>query len=193
LHLAACLVVLALPAETAWAQEGQGGRQVYPGDLGQAIAAILIFLGLLAILGRWAWKPVVGQLKRREESIAQALERSQQREQEARDLLAQYTARLQAADAEAQEVIARGRHEAAAAREELLTQARQEAQKFIAEAKEDLRHAKQMALQELYVSTAKLSADIAAQLLGRVLSSQDQDRLLNGCLQEIGKAFRQEE
>ena len=34
----------------------------YPGDFGQAAATVIIFLVLLAILGKYAWKPIVAQI-----------------------------------------------------------------------------------------------------------------------------------
>ena len=46
-------VLIALGA-SASAFAGEGKVEFYPGDLGQAIAALLIFIALLAILGRWA-------------------------------------------------------------------------------------------------------------------------------------------
>ncbi|MCY2924432.1 MAG: hypothetical protein NT031_03185, partial [Planctomycetota bacterium] len=50
--LAPCLL-----AQPALANEGGGG--LYFGDLGQALAAVAVFLVLLAILGKWAWKPII--------------------------------------------------------------------------------------------------------------------------------------
>ena len=184
----ACLACLAGGAPPAWAQ--QAGEVPYTGDLGQAIAAILIFLGLLAILGRWAWKPLVAQLRHREESINHALELSQQREREATDLLAHYTARMKAVEAEAADLLAQSRRDAAQAREELLAQARQEARQFMAAAREELQHAKQSALQDIYASTAELSTQIASRVLGKALDADDQDRLLTLSFQEVSRAFK---
>jgi F-type H+-transporting ATPase subunit b len=182
------LAALAWLAGPALANEGEGGG-IYPGDLGQAIASLLIFAGLLAILGRYAWKPILLQLKRREESIAKTLADSQQREQKAQELLAKYAARLDGAASEAAEVIAKARREAAAAGEDLLAHARQEAQTFLVHARQDLQQAKQAALQELYASTAELSTQVAAQVLGKVLDAHEQQRLLDQSLQEISQAF----
>jgi len=164
--------------------EGSGST-FYPGDLGQAIAAILIFLLLLAVLGRWAWKPLVTQLRRREQSIADAVEQSEQRERESRDLLAHYTERIESAQHEAQEVIAAARREAAGIREEITAAAREEGQKFIAAAKQEVQQAKQEALRELYESAAELCTEVAAQVLSKSLDENEHHRLLEESISQI--------
>ena len=58
------LLLLAGPT-TAEAADG-----VYMGDPGQMIAAIAIFLVLFLILRKWAWKPILAQLRAREERIS---------------------------------------------------------------------------------------------------------------------------
>lgn len=188
---ALCLAVVLVQAGVAQAQEA-GESHLNIGDLGQAVAAVLIFLGLLAVLGRWAWKPLVAQLRHREESIIHAMEQSQKTQQAAQEMLEAYNARMVAVEAEAAEVLAKSRRDAAAARQEMLAQARQETQGLIASAKEELQHAKQAALHDLYGYAAQLSTQVAAQLLARQLSPEEQDRLLNQSLQEIGRAFGKE-
>ena len=86
------LAVLAGPcliAQTAFAGEGGGG--LYFGDLGQALAALGIFLLLLGILGKWAWKPIIEQLRTREERIERAVADAEKRHQDAKDLLERCT------------------------------------------------------------------------------------------------------
>ena len=51
LLIATAILLLAPPAAA------EEGGAMYTGDLGQALAEIVIFLLLLAVLGRWAWKP----------------------------------------------------------------------------------------------------------------------------------------
>jgi F-type H+-transporting ATPase subunit b len=174
-----------LDAAVAFGEEAGGG--FYFGDLGQAVAAVLIFLLLLAVLGRWAWRPLVSQLQRREESIAEALRRAEQREKDTQRLLEEYRARLAAADGDAQQVLAKARREALDARQGVLTAAEEESRKLVASAREEIDQAKRSALRELRASTADLAADLAAAVLGRTLTQEDHARLINESLQEIGR------
>jgi F-type H+-transporting ATPase subunit b len=177
--------VLLLAASPAPASDEGGG--FYPGDLGQAVAAVVIFLLLLAILGRWAWKPLVAQLQRREESIADALKRAEQREKDTQRLLEDYRARMEAADADAQKLMAQARRDALEAGQVVLNAAEQESRKMVNLARQEIDQAKRSALRELRVSTAEMAADLAAGVIGRTLSPEDHARLVAESIQEIGQ------
>jgi F-type H+-transporting ATPase subunit b len=170
-------------AGPAWAEEGKGGMDF--GDVGQAIAAMLIFLILLVVLGKWAWKPIATQLRLREQEIADTMARSQKREQESQELLAQYKARLDRADADAQEVLARTRKEAAEARQSILTTAHDESHKFAEQARQEIEQAKQSAMNELYDVTANLATEMAGRIIRKNLSPEDQGELLQESLEDI--------
>jgi F-type H+-transporting ATPase subunit b len=155
------------------------------GDWGHAIAALVIFGVLLAILGRFGWKPLLAQLRRREESIAEALRTSQQREAEAQELLKFYRTRMERAEADAAEVVGRGRREAAEARENALGAAREEATKIAAQTRQDIAAAKEAALRELRVAAAELAVDLAERVLGKSLTDTDHAQLVDESLAEI--------
>lgn len=183
--VAAVVAVIAAPAAAAGATPDMG-------DAGQAIAAVLVFLVLLGILGKWAWGPIVQQLKRREETIATAVEQANRSERKAEALLKQYAARLEAVEAEAGEIIATGRQAAAAEREEFIAAARQEARKAAGDAQKEIERARRAAVRELQHSTAQLATDIAGQILRQALTPEEQGRLLEESLEEIRKQAEKE-
>jgi F-type H+-transporting ATPase subunit b len=176
---------LLLPAGQALGADETGG--FYPGDLGQAIAAVVIFVLLLVILGRWAWRPLVAQLQRREESIADALKRAEQREKETQRLLEEHRARMEAVEGDAEQLLVKARREALEARGQVLTAAEEESRKLLDSAREEINQAKRAALRELRASAAELAADLAAAVIGRTLTPEDHARLLNESLAEISR------
>jgi len=180
---------LALPVTAAAPALGAEGG-VYLGDFGQAIAALLIFLALLGILGKWAWKPLVAQLRRREEAIANTIEQAQKRENESRELLDHYRHKLEAVKSEADAILVQARQEAAQARETVLVAAQEESRKSIQAAREEIEHAKRSALQELRQVTAEMAVDLTARLLDKTLTPEEQNRLLEQSLDEIGRQGR---
>ena len=186
-RVAPILAALVVLLESAVAQAGQGEGSFYFGDLGQAVAAILIFLLLLAILGRWAWKPIVAQIKRREDSITETLKRSEQRDKETQRLLEQYRARMEAADADAQKLLAQARRDAQQAAGTVLTAAEAESRRLVASAREEIEQAKRSALRQMRASTAELAADLAAAVIGRTLTREDHLRLVDESLAEIAR------
>lgn len=180
---ATAAAVLFCASGAAWGAGGAG--KVYYGDIGQAIATLLIFGLLLLILGRYAWKPIVAQLRQREEDVAKTIERAQDQQREAGELLEHYRARLDQAETEAKEVVASSRREAAEAREELLASARDQARKSVQAAKEEIHRARDEVVRELRETTAELAADIAAEVLGKALRPEDHRRLVDQSLEEI--------
>lgn len=177
-------VVGLLTSVAAAAEGGEGGPSMF-GDAGQAVVTIFIFLVLVFVLGRWAWKPLVTQLEKREKTIAQTIEDAQKRNQEAEELLAQYRARLDAAQAEGAELLAQSRLQAAEARDKVLADAQEQTHKLTESARQDIEQAKKQAVSELYETTAQLAADVAARVLKKQLTPQDHQRLLSESLQDM--------
>jgi F-type H+-transporting ATPase subunit b len=179
--LIAATVALAAGAAAA----AEEGKAPYPGDLGQAIAAMVIFLLLLAVLGRWAWKPVVLQLQMREKRIADVIAGAQAREKEAQELLEEHRRRLDRAEADAQGVLERSRQEAAEVRERILAEAREESRRSGDKARQEIDEAKRAALRELYDATAVLATDIASRIIRKNLNPEDHRRLLAESLSDL--------
>jgi len=173
-------------------QAADSTKGYYPGDLGQALAVIVVFVLLLLILRKWAWKPIVTQLRRREQDILESLEAAQRREREASQLLDHYKARLERAEAEAQQLLDNTRQEAEKIRAITLDSARAEAERSAERARADLERAKQHALRELRDATAEMASEIAGKVIRRELSPEDKKRLLEQSLEEIKKRASQE-
>jgi len=172
---------LLMMSGTALAEDGS----INLGDAGQAVATLLIFGVLLLILGRYAWKPVVAQLRRREEAIASLIERAEKREQESREMLEHYRGKLESVEGEARAVLAQARQEAVEARETIMQAAQEEAKRSAQAAREEIEYAKRSALRELREVTAEMTVDLSARVLGRTLNPQDQSRLIEESLAEI--------
>jgi F-type H+-transporting ATPase subunit b len=182
LLLFAVLACLLLPAP---AQAAQGEADMYAGDIGQAVAAILIFLVLLGILGKFAWKPIIAQLRQREEGVAKQLAEAEKQQKESQELLAEYRARLDRAESDAQRLVEDSRKQAARDRQKLLDQAQGEVEKQSQQMKREIEQAKKQALRELHAQTAELAADIAASVLSTQIDEQMHRKLVDGSLAQI--------
>jgi len=186
----ACVAAAALWAVAvapARASEGEGGGIDF-GDTGVAVAAVLVFLVLFLVLRRYAWKPILSQLHRREQTVADSLWQAEQREKQSQEALAAVQARLDRIEEEARQILARTRQEGLDAKEQVLAEAREEAHKLSDEQRREIERAKQDALHELYKTTADLAAEMAGQVLLRRLSPEDQRRILGGSLEDIGRS-----
>ena len=156
-----------------------------PGDLGQAIIAIAIFLLLLLVLGKYAWKPIITQLQSREDRIGQSVSLAQKQQKQAADLLSQYEAKISGAQEEADQFLLRAREQAEEHRQDLIAQGRTEADRSVKQAKREIQLARDAALTELRETTATLAVELAQRVLRREVTPDDQERLLHETLADI--------
>jgi F-type H+-transporting ATPase subunit b len=175
-------VVLAAPSLVL---AGEEGGTPYPGDLGQAIASLLIFAGLVVILGKYAWKPILTQLQRREDDIVAKIDDARKRQTEADDLAREYREKLDNISHKVDEMIAEGRKEVEQQRKDILSATHEEASQTLQRAQDDIAAAARSARRELQAETAKLAADLAGQFLSENLTPADQDRIFAQSVQQI--------
>lgn len=177
-----------LMAAPAWAADGAHGDKAVAfnfGNIGQAVASLLIFAILLIILGKWAWKPIIAQLEAREKKIADTIAHAQQRQEDAQRMLEQYQARLATAEAQSEALMAESRKQANTAREKILQQAAQEAHRTAEQIRQEIESAKQETLRELYDYTATLATEIASKIIRRNLRPEDQKQIIEESFQEF--------
>jgi F-type H+-transporting ATPase subunit b len=110
------LLFAAVPLRAA--EEGET-LSPFAGNVGNAVWTLAIFVIVVAILGKFAWGPVLSLLKQREEFIHKSLSDAKKDRDEAETRLKDYAAKLQSAQAEAVAVVERARQDAERLREEL--------------------------------------------------------------------------
>jgi F-type H+-transporting ATPase subunit b len=185
--LCVCVVLCASRAALA-----SGGKKFYPGDLGQAIAAILIFGLLLFVLRKWAWGPIVRQLQDREQDIISTIESTQRQQQEAQELLDEYKGKIENADVEAEEILERSLENAGVEGEKLIEAARQEARESVKRGLAEIKQAKRQAIREMRDATAELAAEIAGAIIDDSLTPQVHNHLVDASIKAIGERAAEE-
>ena len=185
--LCVCVVLCATQAALAG-----GGKKFYPGDLGQAIAAILIFGLLLFVLGKWAWGPVVRQLQDREQDVIATIESTHRHQQEAEELLEQYKGKIENADTEAEEILARSVENAGAEGEKIIEAARHEARESVKRGLAEIKQAKRQAIREMRDATAQLATEIAGCIIDDALTPQVHNHLVDASIKAIGERAAEE-
>ncbi|MBN1553823.1 MAG: F0F1 ATP synthase subunit B [Phycisphaerae bacterium] len=161
------------------------GGTPYPGDLGQAVATLLIFVVLLVILGKFAWKPIITQLRRREEDIALKIEDAKKRQDHADELAKEYGEKLQHIELKVDEMMSEGRKDIEKQRKEILAVTHAEARQTLQRAQDDIAAASQAARRDLQAETARLAADLAEQFLAESLTPADQERLFKQSTRQL--------
>ncbi|HEX4964017.1 MAG TPA: F0F1 ATP synthase subunit B [Thermoanaerobaculia bacterium] len=184
------LLALVVPALAAAAEEGAESPSLFAGDLGNSFWALVIFVIVLVILGKFAWGPLLKTLQSRENFIREALEKAKHDREAAEARLKEYEQKLAASRAEATAIVEEGRRDADVVKRRIEAAAKEEADKMIERAKREIQIATDTATKELYTLSAKLATQLAAQVIGRELSPQDHQRLISEAIEGIGGAGR---
>jgi F-type H+-transporting ATPase subunit b len=172
----AFLVTLVGPVACASASGGGGG--LYFGDLGQAIASVIAFVILLVLLKKFAWKPILDQLDKREKDIQSRLKDAREKESKASELEEDYKCKMQASAAEAEQLKNEIRRQAEEQKQQIIAATQAQAHQMIQRANADIENAKTEAINQLQSQTARLVAEIAQHVLGRNLSQDEHARLI---------------
>ena len=145
---------------------------ITPG-LGLVFWTIITFLILLIILKKFAWKPILGAVSEREESIKNALLSADNARKEMQNLQADNQRILQEARMERDSLLKDARE----MKDKMVADAKNEAQaqglKMIEQAKAAIESEKNAAMAELRAQVSNLSIEIAEKLLKDELSNKE--------------------
>jgi F-type H+-transporting ATPase subunit b len=157
----------------------------FAGNVGNAVWTLTIFVIVVAVLGKFAWGPILKLLQDREEFIHRAVAEAKRDRLEAEARLKEYTDKLQAAHGEAAAMLQDARRDAERLRAELREKARAEADTIIKTAERQIQLETARALQQIRHEAADLSVMIASKLIQRNLSKEDNERLIEDALNQV--------
>lgn len=142
-------------------------------SLGLFFWSALIFIGLILLLKKFAWKPILDAINSREEGIRNSLLSAENAKREMQNLKSDNEKLLAEARAERDALM----KEAREIKEKMIIDAKVEAQaqgeKMIAQAKASIESEKNAALADLKNQVSNLSIEIAEKVLKEELSNKD--------------------
>tara|TARA_B100000809_G_scaffold80694_1_gene78957 strand:- start:1235 stop:1732 length:498 start_codon:yes stop_codon:yes gene_type:complete len=157
---------------------------ISPG-IGLVFWTTLVFVILFFLLLKFAWKPIVGALKTREESIKNALQAADIAKLEMEELQSSNQKLLDQAKLERSKLIDEARTVAKGIIGEATSKASSEAQVIIKKAHAAIEGEKKSALAEIKDLASVLSIDIAEKLLKKELSDKAaQEQLIQTYIKE---------
>ena len=168
----------ALPAVLRAQGGGEGGEGgLYDINTGLSVWTLIVFAGLVFLLGKFAWGPILEAVEGREKGIQSALDEAAQRNAEAAGLLEEHKAQLADARRQASELIAEGRTAGEGVRKEIEEKARSEGQAIIERARVEIERERDAALEALRRESVDLAIAAASRLMQENLD-QPKDRAL---------------
>jgi F-type H+-transporting ATPase subunit b len=180
--IALVLILLVVVAAPAWAgdppaeaggEHGSGGlewgKQL---DLRNILTSIGVFLILLVVLAKTAWKPILDGLQKREQTIQQALDDAKDAHERAKALIAEYEAKLDKARDEAQAIFEETRRDAQDIRSQIEEDARKRADETVARAGREIEQMTAKAWDRLVRDAAGIATEAASRIIRKELSPE---------------------
>jgi F-type H+-transporting ATPase subunit b len=152
---------------------------------------IIIFVLLLVILSKFAFKPMLAAVEAREKKLQADLDEAKRDRDEAARVLAEHRAQLEAARGEAQKMIADGRATAEKLRADLIEQTRAQQQEMLERARRDIETEKNNAVAALRREAVDLAIAGAGKVIERNLDTDANRKLVETFLGSVslgGKA-----
>ena len=184
---APCLVLVCAASPVLASEEGGGGALITP-QIGTIFWTLITFILLVVVLGKYAWKPLLGALDERQRSIEESLRQAEKEKADAAKLVEEHKALVAQAHRERAESVAAGQRDAEALKAEILEQARQQRDQLLKQTEEQVQAGIVQAQSKLRVLTADMVIKAAEKLLARNLDDATQRKLVEDYLTDLEKS-----
>ena len=145
----------------------------------------MIFIGLIFILRKYAWAPILSAVNERETSIKEALASAEAARKEMETLQLDNKRILKEARAEKEAMLKEARNTRADLINTAKEEAKAEAEKILKQAQESIQNEKRTAVNELKNQVGSIAMDIAEKVLQKELESNDkQEQLISQLLKD---------
>ena len=166
LSLASATALLAQEEHAA----AEGGNLLDP-KVGLMFWTLLIFVFLLVVLSKYAYKPLLAAVEAREAALETAIGDAKRDREEAARLLAEQQKELAVTRADVQKVMADGRAAAEALRAEMMDKVKAESADMLDRTRREIQAEKDKAVADLRRDAVDLAISGASKVIGRNLDS----------------------
>ena len=176
--------------ETDLSHQNAGAQQEDPSEFKYdlAIWTFVVFGLLMLLLMKFAWRPIMEGLDKREQSIAVMFEETRRNADKSAELLRQHEAKMASAASEAREMITVAKREADALKDRIVAEAQSAAQRERERAVNEIQVAKNAALQEMTNRSIDLAFTLAKGVVRKQLNRDDHAQLIRETLDRFSSS-----
>lgn len=145
----------------------------------------VVFFILLAILYKFAFKPIIAALDAREESIRKSVDEAEETRRKLEEVESTRADIIAKADDEAKDIVARGRKAAEEAAKTVKSKANDEAKILIENAEREIEDAENVARAKLRQESADVAIQIATKIVGENLDDAKNRALVDKLINEM--------
>ena len=164
---------------------GHGEKGFFSPDMSMVLLTWITFFLLLAVLYKFAWKPILSALDQREESIQKSLDDVDRIRIEMEGLDSKCRQLISDAEGQATAIIDQSRKAAKEAANIIENKAREEAKISLENALRDIKEETQKAQTQLREESAQIAVGLAGKLIEENLSAEKNRSLINRFIKEI--------
>ncbi|MEA2157311.1 MAG: F-type H+-transporting ATPase subunit b [Solirubrobacteraceae bacterium] len=175
------IIAAAAPA----AKDSGGGSFLVSPNIGLMIWTLIVFTISLSVLKKLVFPRIQEALDKRQRAIEESIDAAERTRVEADQLLAEYRERLAEAREQAEEIVARARKAGEVREAEAITEAKQKRDEMLEQTKRDIQTETRRAIQEIRNEVADLTILATEKVTRKVLTKEDQKRLIEEALGEL--------
>ncbi len=153
--------------------------------VGLMIWTLVCFGITFFVLRKFAFGPIQKIIDERRQRIRQAIEEADRARDEARRLLEEHKALMSKARGQSEEILAEARREADAQRERLREELEGERQRRLEDTRKQVEAETRRALELIRAEVAELTVIATARVTGKVLDSKDHRRLIDEAIGDL--------
>jgi F-type H+-transporting ATPase subunit b len=147
---------------------------------------IINFLVLVAVLYKFARKPLVDFFKKRTETIEKTLNEAKEAKEAALKALHEVETRLKAKDAEIEAILATAKKSGEHERDKIIEESARLKEKILEQAKTNIEFELKHAKEAIKAEAVELAMELAEKKLREKLTKEEQEKLLDESLVKIG-------
>lgn len=155
-----------------------------PPEVSMVLLTWISFFLLLAILRKFAWRPILDQIESRENKIETSLKEAQHIKAEIEKLNTTIAEKLAKAETQAQQYLEDGRKAAHESAKHIEQRAREEVQIMVTNAQRAIQRETDQARASLREESAQIVVDLAGKLIEENLDQEKNQRLVQRFMQE---------
>jgi F-type H+-transporting ATPase subunit b len=162
-----------------------GGSFLVSPNLGLMIWTLLVFGITMYVLSKLAFPRIQEALDKRANLIRESIDEAEKTRAEANEILQEYRARLREAREQSDEIVARARKSADAAKAQATEEGREKREELLAAARRDIEAETRRSLERIRKEVADLTVLTTEKVTRKTLSGDDQKRLIDEALAEV--------
>jgi F-type H+-transporting ATPase subunit b len=170
------------------AQSEEAEHDLFGWALDLGIWTLVVFLVLLFVLSKFAWKPMLQGLEHREKAIHSALHEAQLAREEANRLKSQFEEQMRKANDQSREILDEARRAAERTTAEMMAEGHKKIQAEQERFQREMSLQYEQARRDIQAQVAHLATLVASKVLRRQVNADDQRQLVDEAVAELRQA-----